>query len=95
MHLNTFSMRSCLRARKLLPNNRVQLLAGELSEEARRTALENRPDVDLYYPAVDAALVKEFHEKDLLVNCYTVDTPEVAEQLIALGVDMITSNILE
>ena len=40
-------------------------------------------------------LVKRLHDRGIKVNCWTVDKAEVAEQLIAWGVDMITSNILE
>ena len=29
------------------------------------------------------------------VNCWTVDAPEEARRLVAMGVDYITSNILE
>ena len=35
------------------------------------------------------------HRHGLLVNCWTVDTVEAAERVIAMGVDFITSNILE
>ena len=31
----------------------------------------------------------------LEVNCYTVDRPENAEELVEYGVDFITTNILE
>ena len=36
-----------------------------------------------------------FHEKGLVINCWTVDDPARAEDLAAWGVDYITSNILE
>ena len=34
------------------------------------------------------------HSAGLKVNCWTVDNPEIAEQLCTWGVDFITSNIL-
>ena len=38
--------------------------------------------------------VKQY-ENGLKVNCWTVDDKEKAEELVAWGVDFITSNILE
>lgn len=35
------------------------------------------------------------HKKGILVNCWTVDDPTAAAALIEMGVDFITSNILQ
>ena len=47
----------------------------------------------------DGYYVKEFidecHKNNLEINVWTVDNKEKAEELISLGVDYITSNILE
>ena len=40
-------------------------------------------------------LVDRLHALGLVVNCWTVDDVARAEALIAMGVDQITTNILE
>ena len=44
-------------------------------------------------------MTKEFidkcHHNNILVNVWTVDEEELANNLIAMGADFITSNILE
>ena len=39
--------------------------------------------------------IARLHGAGLKVNCWTVDKPEAAEKLIEMGVDFITTNILE
>ena len=39
--------------------------------------------------------IQKFHDAGLKVNCWTVDKKEVAEALVAMGVDYISTNILE
>jgi glycerophosphoryl diester phosphodiesterase len=57
--------------------------------------VEHRLDLDIYYPSLDAALVTRLHALGIKVNCWTCDNKEHGEALVAMGVDMITSNILE
>ena len=40
-------------------------------------------------------IVEKVHAAGLEVNVWTVDDPEIGAEMIALGVDYITSNILE
>ena len=40
-------------------------------------------------------LVFRMHESKLKVNCWTVNEKDRAEELVKLGVDFITTNILE
>ena len=40
-------------------------------------------------------VIDALHAEGLEVNCWTVDDPEWAEKLVAMGVDYITTNILE
>ena len=39
--------------------------------------------------------IDDLHAKGIVINCWTVDDPQRAEELAAWGVDYITSNILE
>ena len=54
-----------------------------------------RAGADLYYPTVDQALVEACHEAGLAVNAWTVDREEDALRLRDMGVDMLTTNLLE
>ncbi|PWL50837.1 MAG: hypothetical protein DBY36_05780 [Clostridiales bacterium] len=51
--------------------------------------------LDISFGALTETRVKACHSLGVEVNCWTVDRPEDAERLIAWGVDMITTNILE
>lgn len=52
-------------------------------------------DLDINYRYLDESNIKLLHEKGIKVNCWTVDEKCHAERLIGLGVDFITTNILE
>ena len=52
-------------------------------------------DLDVYYKFVTADIVRLCHAHGIKVNVWTVDDPEEARQLVEMGVDFITSNILE
>lgn len=52
-------------------------------------------DLDVYHKVLTKEIVDKCHENGIKVNCWTVDKLEDAERVIACGVDMITSNILE
>ena len=52
-------------------------------------------DLDIRYTALTAENIALLKSKGIKVNCWTVDDPAAAAQLIEWGVDFITSNILE
>lgn len=52
-------------------------------------------DLDIHHSRLTADNVKALHAAGIVINCWTVDKPEVAERLAGYGVDYITSNILE
>lgn len=52
-------------------------------------------DIDIQFGAVTKERVDMWHAAGLKVNCWTVDHPDDAKRLIDMGVDYITSNILE
>ena len=71
------------------------LLAEEIKEEHIQKMVDNGIDLDTYYKALSKELIDELHSRGIVVNCWTVDDPEIAEKLVSWGVDQITSNILE
>ena len=92
----SFVLANCLTLRDLLPQQPVQwLTAKELTEELLQTLIEQRLGLDSYYKVLTAEVVAQLHAAELEVNCWTVDDPAWAAKLVDMGVDYITSNILE
>ena len=54
-----------------------------------------RMDLDAHYKLFTEELIKKLHDKGLKLNAWTVNEPEVAADLVAWGIDYITTNILE
>lgn len=92
----SFVLANCLTLRDLLPQQPVQwLTAKELTEELMQTLEEQRLGLDSYYKVLSRDVIDRLHAAGLEVNCWTVDDPQWAADLIAMGVDYITTNILE
>lgn len=82
--------------RALLPEQPLQLLLGGVcTQEYLDMMIPNRIDMDIHFSFLTPELVKTMHGNGLKVNVWTVDDPEVAVKMIDMGVDYITSNILE
>ena len=92
----SFHKENCVVLRELLPNAEIQFLFGDEMTEAEYTFLAtHRLGLDLYYPMMTKEVVLRVHKLGQAVNCWTCDDPKKAEELVAMGVDFITSNILE
>ena len=81
--------------RELCPDAEIQFLAGEATEENFRFMEKYHLGADLYWECLTPEYIARLHGAGLKVNCWTVDKPEDAEKLIEMGVDFITTNILE
>ena len=90
-----FSYENLRKVRKILPQQPVQLLSDELTEEILDNVIKDKIDVSIYYELVSKELVDFLHEHGIKVNCWTVDNKEHAEKLVEMGVDYITTDILE
>ena len=73
----------------------AQFLTGEATDETLKFMLDNRLDADLCGLCVSKEFVDKLHAAGRKVNCWTIDKIEHAEIMQAMGVDQITSNILE
>ena len=92
----SFAWENCIDIRKLLPENDVQWLTeDEVDNEMIEKLVQNNLNLDIYYPRLTKENVAELHENGIKVNCWTCDTKEEGEKLVEMGVDYITSNILE
>ena len=91
----SFTPENLVEVKRQYPEASAQFLPSENAEWVFRFALENRLDLDVKHEALTKEIVDMIHAAGLKVNCWTVDTPEAAARVLAMGVDYITTNILE
>ncbi len=93
----SFVMENCICLRKLLPEAKVQFLLNEkdVSPEILKKLCDYNLDLDINHVALDKEKVEMLHSKGIKVNCWTCDDKDRAEKLVEMGVDFITTNILE
>jgi len=81
--------------RELLPEQPMQFLTGQFTDELIPTLKQHDLDLDIHWKALTAENIAACHANGIKVNCWTVDDPAKAEELVSWGIDYITSNILE
>ena len=92
----SFNFDNMLHLRKMLPNQRCQILtSGAVTDELIASLKANNLDLDIRYTSLTEENIAQLHEQGIKVNCWTVDNPEDAAKLIDWGIDFITSNRLE
>ena len=86
---------ACLRS--LLPEQPMQYLVGKerWTDDLPAKLQQHHMDLDIYYGELTQERVELLHSMGIKINCWTVDDPAAGEALAAMGVDYITSNILE
>jgi len=78
---------------QLNPNVRTGALFFDVPDDICQRAINVHSDtIHVYYKNIDARLVEEAHSKGLKVEAWNPDTPEEMKKMIALGVDVISSN---
>lgn len=90
-----FDINNLITLRAIDSSLSCQFLTSKLTEDLIPTIVKHSLDLDVHFERVTKELVDECHKNGLVVNCWTVNTPEAAASLIAMGVDQITTNILE
>lgn len=92
----SFVMENCIILRELLPHHVIQWLTDVAPTEDEMSALcKYRFDLDIKFINLRPEDVVKLHENNLKVNCWCPDTEEAAARVIEMGVDYITTNILE
>ena len=95
----SFVAENCIRLRRILPDATIQYLGSSKFEEDPEGFIElakdNKLDLDLRHTLVTRELVEKIHSLGLKLNVWTCDDKARAEELIEMGVDFITTNILE
>lgn len=91
-----FDFQNLLYVRKYAPDVAAQyLMSKTVTAEHIDAMVDNKLDLDIYAKLMTKELLDTLHARGIKVNCWTVDDPERAEELVNWGVDFITSNILE
>ena len=91
----SFCLDNLIFLREKYPTQPAQFLVSTFEDGLIDTLLEHKLDLDIRHKALDAEKIAACHAAGIFVNCWTVNDPEIAEKLIAAGVDCITTNILE
>lgn len=93
----SFNLDNCIDVKRACPNNEVQWLyeGKPIDDELIRILTENRLDLDIFFGDLTKEGMELCRENGIKVNCWTCDDENNAERLVELGVDYITSNILE
>jgi len=84
---------ACLRLK--YPEQAAQCLVSTYGDGLKDLLVNEKLDLDIKYTALTKEIIDDLHTAGIAVNCWTVDDPEKAAELINWGVDMITTNILE
>lgn len=91
----SFCFQNLVYVRQFAPEAACQYLVGKaLTDEEKEQLLSHKMGLDIRHTFLTKELVDELHAKGIEVNCWTVDEPERAAELVDMGVDYITTNIL-
>lgn len=91
----SFKLENLIYLRLKHPEQAAQYLVSTYGEGLKELLVSEKLDLDIKYTALTKEIIDELHAEGIVVNCWTVDDPEKAAELIEMGVDMITSNILQ
>ena len=91
----SFNRESLVTARRLCPDLDIEVLEWKGTDEVLEFMRKYRVGADLHHGGISKEFVDAAHADGFKVNVWTIDTPEMAAQMIALGVDQMTTNILE
>ena len=94
----SFAKKNIITLRKYFPDCNCQFLSvadtTEKQEDALNFAINYQCDLDLFYGGITKDFIDVCHKHNILLNIWTVDDEKLANNLIKMGVDFITSNIL-
>lgn len=91
----SFDYDNLLYVREISPEQSVQYLFSEVTDEIIEKLIRDKVDAGINFTSLTKRILNKLHSAGLKVNCWTVDIPFIAEQLANIGVDYITTNILE
>lgn len=91
----SFQLKNLICLRRRYPEVPAQYLLDSWGEDSLALLAEHRLGLDIRYTSLTAEIVDRVHAIGQAVNCWTVNSPEAGQAMVELGVDYITTNILE
>ena len=92
----SFAFENMVTIRELLPEQKAMFLVQKVWKESYLEDMKKyRLDLDIDYRMLTPEIVAGVHGIEQEVNVWTVNTVEDGERMVAMGVDYITTNILE
>lgn len=93
----SFSLENLITLRKTYPTQPAQYLVGEIPDLGEMIDHLKRYhlDIDAFFGSITKEVAEELHCNGIKINVWTVDSLEVAEKMAEIGVDYITTNIIE
>lgn len=91
----SFAFNNLVKLREIYPQQKVQFLTDDYSDELPSLLKEQKFDLDIHYKALTKERIDILHENGIEVNCWTCDDKKAGEDLALWNIDYITSNILE
>lgn len=91
----SFAFNNLVKLREIYPEQKVQYLVDDYSDELPSILKEYSFDLDIHYKALTKERIELLHSFGIEVNCWTCDDKDSGEELASWNIDYITSNILE
>lgn len=93
----SFALQNLIALRESYPQVKIQYLVEKIEDLPAliETLKKYRFDLDAKHTAIKEDMVPVLHENGIEINVWTVNTVERAERLQEIGVDYITTNIVE
>ena len=91
----SFDYNNLLYVKEKLPAQKVQFLCSEYTDGLVETLKKDGMDLDINRKAVTKELIDLCHENGVEINAWTVDELEQAQSFVDMGIDYITTNIIE
>lgn len=91
----SFNLDNLVKIRKLDKNIKMQLLLEKYDEKHINDLVKYNLDIDIYYKELTKEKIDYLHNLGILVNAWTVNNINDANELVNSGIDFITTNIIE
>ncbi|MBQ8804018.1 MAG: hypothetical protein IJZ53_10310 [Tyzzerella sp.] len=93
----SFALSNLVALREAYPQQQAQYLVEKIENmtDLLETLKKYRFDIDAKHTCITEEIAEEFHRNGIKINVWTVNKVEIAEKLEEIGVDYITTNIIE
>lgn len=91
----SFALKNLIYLRRRYPNQPAQYLVKEWDDKLLETLNQYHLGIDIYYKSATTENVRKVHDLGQEYNVWTVNEAVDGDALVEMGVDYITTNILE